>query len=224
MPQATAPDPDELQSSTPLAVATGASASAGWKSLFFGAFRRSKNGMVLLDERRRHVDVNGAYLGLLGYQRRDVIGRPVFEFVIGGPFATEREWRAMLHQDHFTGVADLRRKDGGQVKVEFAGHSTELMGNRFVLAVALATTRRGRRFTVDHDALARSIPLSKRELQIVQLIALGSSGPEIADELHLTHNTVRTHVRNAMNKLGTRSRAQMVAKLLGEGLYWDDRP
>ena len=39
---------------------------SGWASLFWQAFRRSRNAMVLLDEQRRHVDVNGAYLQLLG--------------------------------------------------------------------------------------------------------------------------------------------------------------
>ena len=41
---------------------------------------------------------------------------------------------------------------------------------------------------------------------------------EIADELHLSHDTVRTHIRNAMAKTGARSRAHLVAKALGEGL------
>ena len=58
--------------------------------------------------------------------------------------------------------------------------------------------------------------LSPRELQIVRLIARGESGPEIAAELHIAHDTVRTHVRNAMKKVGARSRAHLVAKVLGE--------
>jgi DNA-binding CsgD family transcriptional regulator len=49
------------------------------------------------------------------------------------------------------------------------------------------------------------------------MVALGASGPEIADELRISHDTVRTHVRNAMTKLGARSRAQLVAMSLAEG-------
>ena len=45
----------------------------------------------------------------------------------------------------------------------------------------------------------------------------GDSGPEIAEELGIAHDTVRTHVRNAMEKIGARSRAHLVAKALGEG-------
>ena len=52
----------------------------------------------------------------------------------------------------------------------------------------------------------------------MRLVALGATGPEIADELRITHDTVRTHVRNAMVKQGARSRAHLVAKALGTGV------
>jgi DNA-binding NarL/FixJ family response regulator len=54
---------------------------------------------------------------------------------------------------------------------------------------------------------------------VIRLLANGLTGPEIAEELQLAHNTVRTHVRNGMAKSGTRSRAQLVALALAEGLY-----
>lgn len=59
--------------------------------------------------------------------------------------------------------------------------------------------------------------LSPREREVVHLVSLGAAGPEIAEELGISHETVRTHVRNAMDKLGARSRAQLVAKALAEG-------
>jgi len=52
---------------------------------------------------------------------------------------------------------------------------------------------------------------------VIRLIAHGASGPEIADELGISHNTVRTHAANAMDRLGARSRAHLVAKVLGDG-------
>ena len=57
---------------------------------------------------------------------------------------------------------------------------------------------------------------------MVKLLAMGLSGPEVAEELRIAHNTVRTHTRNAMTKIGARSRAQLVAKSLGDGLCWID--
>lgn len=60
--------------------------------------------------------------------------------------------------------------------------------------------------------------LSEREREVVRLVAQGRTGPEIADELHIARDTVRTHVSNAMTKMGARSRAELVAKALGAGL------
>jgi len=74
---------------------------------------------------------------------------------------------------------------------------------------------------------ARSSPgprLTNRELEVVRLIALGATGPEIAQELQLSHNTVRTHTRNAMTKLDARSRAHLVAKAMAEVLHTRNGP
>jgi DNA-binding NarL/FixJ family response regulator len=92
-------------------------------------------------------------------------------------------------------------------------------GRKLVLFVVTTISSRGRR-VVDGSDDERSPTgrLTPRELQVVQLIALGFNGPEVAHELQLAHDTVRTHVRNAMTKTGTRSRAQLVAKTLAEGL------
>jgi DNA-binding NarL/FixJ family response regulator len=56
--------------------------------------------------------------------------------------------------------------------------------------------------------------LTSREREIVTLIALGLDTPEIAAELHVSPETVRSHVRNAMGKLDVHTRAQLVAVVL----------
>ncbi len=174
--------------------------------------------MVLLDARRRIVEVNGAFVQLLGHQRQSITGRPISDFVIGGPIMSEREWRAALREERLAGAADLRRADGGRVRIEFAGHPALATGQQLVLFVALSTSRTGAHASKSAPGTARAGALSNRELEVVRLVALGASGPEIAVDLQLTHNTIRTHVRNAMTKLGARSRAQLVAISLAEGL------
>jgi DNA-binding CsgD family transcriptional regulator len=59
--------------------------------------------------------------------------------------------------------------------------------------------------------------LSRREHQILSMLADGASGSEIAEALVLSPDTVRTHIRNAMSKLGASSRAQAVAIALRRG-------
>ena len=87
--------------------------------------------------------------------------------------------------------------------------------------MALSTSRWGSHFRRTTTLDTKPGALSQREREIVRLVALGHSGPEIADELQIAHDTVRTHTRNAMSKVGARSRAQLVAKALGEGLMLD---
>jgi PAS domain S-box-containing protein len=188
----------------------------GWAALFQNAFKQSRNAMVLLDDQRRHVDVNGAYVKLSGYPRNQLIGHQVSDFIEGGPRMSHRRWLATINRGEFTGEAALVRADNTTVTVQYAGHSEVVTGHRRVLFVALSTSRWGRhsRRVADDSACE---PLSARELEIVRLVAAGETGPEIADQLHISHATVRTHVRNAMGKVGARSRAHLVAKALGDG-------
>ena len=116
----------------------------GWAALFQDAFMGSRNAMVLLDDQRRHVDVNGAYVKLSGYPRGELLGRPVWDFVEGGPRLTQREWLATIALGEFTGEAGLVRADGTTVTVQYAGHAEVATGLRRVLFVVLSTSRWGR--------------------------------------------------------------------------------
>jgi DNA-binding NarL/FixJ family response regulator len=91
-------------------------------------------------------------------------------------------------------------------------------GQRLVLLVALSTSRWGRHFRRALPSEPEPGRLSEREREVVRLVAEGRTGREIADELHIAHDTARAHVRNAMTKLGARSSAQLVAKALGGGI------
>jgi len=52
---------------------------------------------------------------------------------------------------------------------------------------------------------------SRREAQIVELIALGCEDKEIAARLHISRRTVRTHLERLFGDLGVHSRAAAVA-------------
>ena len=60
--------------------------------------------------------------------------------------------------------------------------------------------------------------LTPREREVVRRVALGRSTPQIASDLSLSPATIRSHVRNAMVKVGAHTRAQLVALVLGDGL------
>jgi len=61
-------------------------------------------------------------------------------------------------------------------------------------------------------------PLSEREVEILRLIAHGSSNREIADTLFLAEGTVKNHVTNILGKLGVRDRTQAAIKAKDIGL------
>ena len=192
-------------------------AATGWTGLFRAAFRDSRNPMALLDEQRRIVDVNGALLRQLGYKRDRLKSRPVSSIVAGGPLASPEEWAAELASEQFTAEVGLICADGSVVVHQWGATVEAVTGRRLVLFVALNTSRWGEHFRRTVADEGTNGVLSDRELHIVRLVALGRTGREIADELGIAHDTVRTHVRNAMGKLGARSRAHLVAKALGEG-------
>src|SRR4051794_39389515 len=193
----------------------------GWPALFAKAFDQSRNAMVLVDDQRRYVEVNGAYLALMGQRRDAFIGRPIYDFVDGPPLMSRAEWAAALRGGDFKGEVQLSRADGGTVGVQWAASPEVVTGRRLVLVVALSTSRWGGRFRRVAPPEPSPGALSRREREIVTLVAAGRSGPEIADELQIAHDTVRTHVRNAMAKVGARSRAHLVARSLGDGLVPD---
>lgn len=64
----------------------------------------------------------------------------------------------------------------------------------------------------------RSPELTGREIEILGLVGRGKTSKEIAEELFISENTVRNHVRNILDKLGMKSRFEAVNWAIREGL------
>ena len=60
--------------------------------------------------------------------------------------------------------------------------------------------------------------LSERERQVLRLVALGHTNTEIANTLSLSVKTIETYRARGMEKLGLRTRAQLVRYTLQKGL------
>ncbi|MBI2188579.1 MAG: response regulator transcription factor [Acidobacteria bacterium] len=69
----------------------------------------------------------------------------------------------------------------------------------------------------DFDALERPDPLTRREVEILRLMAGGYSNREIADALGTAEGTVKNHTSSILSKLGVRDRTRAVLKALERG-------
>lgn len=58
---------------------------------------------------------------------------------------------------------------------------------------------------------APHLPLTERQLEIIDCIADGLTNPEIARRLYIAENTVKLHVRRIFRRLGCHTRAQVAA-------------
>jgi len=68
------------------------------------------------------------------------------------------------------------------------------------------------------DARASIEQLTPRELQVLKALARGLSNKEIAERLHMSVDTERTHMMNILNKLGVHSRLQALLFAARHGL------
>ncbi len=62
------------------------------------------------------------------------------------------------------------------------------------------------------------LSLSPREMEIAKMVARGYPNKTIAAELDISHWTVGTHIRRIFDKAGVGSRAEMVARLMENGV------
>jgi LuxR family maltose regulon positive regulatory protein len=61
-------------------------------------------------------------------------------------------------------------------------------------------------------------PLSESEIRVLRYLPTNLSAPEIADEIYLSVNTVKTHMRHLYGKLGVHARGQAVQRARALGL------
>ena len=71
---------------------------------------------------------------------------------------------------------------------------------------------------VPNDRRRDELGITPRELEILALVAEGLSNREIADKLHVSENTVKTHCSRAFDKLGARRRTEAVQRSKELGL------
>jgi DNA-binding NarL/FixJ family response regulator len=176
--------------------------------------------MALLDARKRVVvEVNEALAALGGMAIEDARGMKLDDIVdVARLRAPRLSWDMLKGEDDYLGETAITSAAGGHLRLHYAARGTVVDSRQLILVVISEVERDEPRVEGRPSA-----PLTAREREIVNLVALGLTSREISERLHVSNETVRRHVHNAMGKLGARTRAQLVAIAMTDHIIDDGR-
>jgi PAS domain S-box-containing protein len=198
----------------------------------------SKAVAVVVDREDRVVSWSGGAERLLGYDDGAVLGRPLQEVldgrdVFGNLLCRSGCW---LRQMWGRGEpvqrfeVDARHADGHRLRLvieaEPSGSSAK-DGGEAGWAYWLSPDQRHaerRRAPPPTESLPMegrpdpTLSLTRRELEVLRLLARGAETPEIARELGISSTTARNHIQHLLEKLGAHTRLQVVSLAHRSGL------
>jgi PAS domain S-box-containing protein len=196
------------------------------------AFERSRHPMLIADDQRRWVTGNAAACDLLGIAREEVPWHTMDDFTPPDERKRlEEQWEAFLSSGTAEGWYHLYVPERGPVPVEFSATANVLPARHLSVFIPpdKACTEQA------ESALAREaawkpvvaegtdrLELTDREREVMTLVACGGHSSDVAERLFLSPETVKSHVHNAMGKLGAHTRAHAVAIALVTGqISWE---
>ncbi len=185
-----------------------------------GAFAIGPDGKVVL--------WNRAAEKMLGYTAREALGRPCCDLFVGHDDSGNRLCYQGCHVMSLVKMGDpvqsfdmrTRTKAGRPIWVNLSTLTVPAGQNGGPLTVHLFrdVTATKELLGLVQERLARpataeptAAVLTRRELEILRMIATGVSTKATADKLHVSPATVRNHVQNILGKLGAHSRLEAVA-------------
>ncbi len=194
------------------------------------------DGAFVTDERQRVVAWSSSAQRMLGFSPEELVGQPCYLALMGrepdGHPVCRRGCAVIRNARRGRGTASYevtaRTRDGSPRALSFSIIVVERpQGGFHVLhlfrdAGSSAPARSRRDARPDGEASAASHahvdPLTRRELQVLGLLAQGSTIDEIAAALSISIFTARNHVANVQCKLGARNRLETVLLGMRRGL------
>ncbi len=110
---------------------------------------------------------------------------------------------AFMTESMKIGVSAYLLKNAGREELLLA--ISEVLRSNTYISKELRSTKE-----LSSDHFVKSLSLTKREIEIISLLAKEKSSQEIADELFLSIYTVNTHRKNILHKLGIKNSAGLV--------------
>ncbi|HWD85218.1 MAG TPA: LuxR C-terminal-related transcriptional regulator [Solirubrobacteraceae bacterium] len=187
---------------------------------FWHVFDRSLVPMLIVDNERRYLAANAAARLMFRMTLAELRSRRIDDLTPPHMLARLHErWARLMRYGSVSGPYDVGLPDGTQLEVIYCASANALPGQHLIVFVP-ATWPGDELEVLDEHRPPHSRPtsLSPREQEVLSLIAAGFRLQQIADELIISVNTVRTHTRNALRKLGAHNRAHAIALAMQRGL------
>lgn len=193
-----------------------------------GALARTADGAFAIGPDGRIVLWNRAAEKMLGHSAREAIGRLCCDLFVGYDDSGNRLCYQGCHVMSLVKMGDAvqsfdmrtRTRAGRPIWINLstltvpadqAGGPLTVHLFRDVTATKELLGLVRERLTAPPAAEATGDALTRRELEILRMIATGVSTKTAADKLHVSPATVRNHVQNILGKLGAHSRLEAVA-------------
>jgi len=100
----------------------GASAEARYRALFESA----GDAILIVNQQGYFIDANPRATELLKYERQELLSMSVVDLVVAEPGWADEEFRRLIDQGRWTGVVELRRKDGSLVQVDVSSTRVDM--------------------------------------------------------------------------------------------------
>ena len=178
-------------------------------------FETAPVALLAADDDRQIVRVNERWSLMTGYESERAPSMRIDDILApeSRP-GLEMRWRDLLAAGLATARVVVLRPEGGRLAVRYGAFANVVPG----LHVAVYFAEPGQEGRAARLPRARRAgQLTRREQESLRLVALGMTTTAAAEQLGISPETVRTHVRNAMNKLGARTRAQAIAVAMRDG-------
>lgn len=195
------------------------------------ALARAGDGVFVIGDEGRIILWNRAAERILGYAPREVLGRQCCEVFIGRDDKGNRLCYQGCHVMTLVRLGepvqnfDMRTQNrGGQpiwLNISILTVPNNRPNSQLLVHMFRDVTASKELLTMVHERLSTSAPpapppdtgavLTRREIEILGLLASGAATRMMAERLHVSPATVRNHVQNIFGKLGVHSRLEAVA-------------
>jgi DNA-binding CsgD family transcriptional regulator len=183
--------------------------------ILWAFFETAPVALLAADDERRILRVNKRWCDLTGYEADAATNMRVDDLLApeSRP-GIDMRWSDLIGTGLATARIVLLRPDHVRVAVRYGAFANVVAG----VHVGAYLAEPGQDVRALRPARARRAgQLTRREQESLRLVAMGMTTTAAADQLGISPETVRTHVRNAMNKLGARTRAQAIAVAMRDG-------